>query len=336
MSTHDKNGLGFGTQMDDLSNKSETDSEKSLTIFEVRSSDEESTLTNNRFTKANEYHAVPPLITGNPLTPRADISFAGLDEYDFRNKIIESKTTKTNKTVGTTNEPTIVKPKSVIETVVSKSKIDRDEVIIEDWTSNDEDDVCAVKTVSSVKPNVTQAVRSQDDRNGQTSQKQWIGFKKVHKIKACFVCKSIGHLIKDYDFYDQKSLEPRVKNVVNTGERVVKPVWDYGKGVNQQKFTKNLKYPHTKRTFNPSAVLTRAGLVNTDRSNVSTDRSISIVRPVSTAMQLASKIAQSNSVIRPNHPRLDIVRPKASNTLIKRSYFTQPVYRPKDLKPNIV
>ncbi|GJX04645.1 hypothetical protein Tco_0190561 [Tanacetum coccineum] len=47
---------------------------------------------------------------------------------------------------------TIVKPKSVNETVVSKSKINRDEVIIEDWTSDDEDDVCAVKTVSSVKP----------------------------------------------------------------------------------------------------------------------------------------------------------------------------------------
>ncbi|GJW44590.1 ribonuclease H-like domain-containing protein [Tanacetum coccineum] len=341
MSTHDKNRLGFGTQMDDLSNKSETDSENSLTVFEVRSSDEESTLANNRFTKANEYHAVPPPITGNPLTPRADISFAGLDEYAFRNKIIESKTTETNKTVGTTNEATIVKPKSVNETVVSKSKINRDEVIIEDWTSDDEDDVCAVKTVSSVKPNVTQAVRSQADKSGQTSQKQGIGFKKVHKIKACFVCKSTGHLIKDYDFYDQKSPEPRVKNVVNTGKRVVKPVWDYGKRVNHQNFSKNLKYPHAKRTFNPSAVLTRAGLVNTDRSNVSTARSISTVRPVytvrpvSTARPLASKIAQSNSVIRPNHPRLDIVRPKASNSPIKRSYFTQPVYRPKDLKPDV-
>ncbi|GJW67152.1 ribonuclease H-like domain-containing protein [Tanacetum coccineum] len=304
MSTHDKNGLGFGTQMDDLSNKSETDSE-------------------NR----------------NPLTPRADISFAGLDEYAFRNKIIESKTTETNKTVGNTNEATIVKPKSVNETVVSKSKINRDEVIIEDWTSDDEDDVCAVKTVSSVKPNVTQAVRSQADKSGQTSQKQGIGFKKVHKIKACFVCKSTDHLIKDCDFY--KSPEPRVKNVVNTGKREVKPVWDYGKRVNHQNFSKNLKYPHAKRTFNPSAVLTRAGLVNTDRSNVSTARSIStvrpvyIVRPVSTARPLASKIAQSNSVIRPNHPRLDIVRPKASNSPIKRSYFTQPVYRPKDLKPDV-
>ncbi|GKC34504.1 hypothetical protein Tco_1046888, partial [Tanacetum coccineum] len=189
-----------------------------------------------------------------------------------------------------------------------------------------------------IEPRATQAVRSQADKSGQTSQKQGIGFKKVHKIKACFVCKSTDHLIKDCDFYDQKSPEPRVKNVVNTGKRVVKPVWDYGKRVNHQNFSKNLKYPHAKRTFNPSAVLTRAGLVNTDRSNVSTARSISTVRPVrpvSTARPLASKIAQSNSVIRPYHPRLDIVRPKASNSPIKRSYFTQPVYRPKDLKPDV-
>ncbi|GJW79819.1 ribonuclease H-like domain-containing protein [Tanacetum coccineum] len=143
MSTHDKNGLGFGTQMDDLSNKSETDSENSLTVFEVRSK-------------------------WNPLTPRPNISFAGIDEYVFKNKIIESKTTETNKTVGTTNEASIVKPKCVNETVVSKSKINRDEVIIEDWTSDDEDDVCADKTVSSVKPNVTQAVRSQTS-NGRQS-----------------------------------------------------------------------------------------------------------------------------------------------------------------------
>ncbi|GJT30781.1 putative ribonuclease H-like domain-containing protein [Tanacetum coccineum] len=140
MNAHDKNVLGFGTQKDDLSNKSETDSENSLTIFEVRSSDEESTLANNRFTKANEYHVVPPPITGNPLTLRADISFTRLDEYAFRNKIIESNTTETNKTVGTTNEATILKPKSVNETVVSKEKVNRDEVIIKDWTSDDEED----------------------------------------------------------------------------------------------------------------------------------------------------------------------------------------------------
>ncbi|GJV90590.1 putative ribonuclease H-like domain-containing protein [Tanacetum coccineum] len=249
----------------------------------------------------------------NPLTPRADISFAGLDEYAIRNKIIESKTLETTETLGNTNDKNAEKPKSVNEKVVSKTGFNRDEVIIEDWTSDDEDDVCDVQTVSCVKPNVTQVVRSQADKSGQTSQKQGIGFKKVHKIKACFVCKSTGHLIKDYDFYDQKSPEPRVKNVVNTGKRVVTPVWDYGKRVNHQNFSKNLTYSHPKRTFNPSAVLTRAGLVNTVRSNVSTARSISIVRhvrPISTARPLASKIAQSNSIIRPKHPRLDIGNPE--------------------------
>ncbi|GJV87181.1 putative ribonuclease H-like domain-containing protein [Tanacetum coccineum] len=235
MSAHDKNGLGFGTQIDELSNKSETDSENCMTVFEVRSSDEESTLGNSRFTKATEYHAVQPLITGNPLTPRADISFAGLDEYAIRNKIIESKTLETTKTLGNTNDKNAEKPKSVNEKVVSKTGFNRDEVIIEDWTSDDEEDMCHVNTVSSVKPNMTQAVRN---------------------------C----------DFYDQKSPEPRVKNVVNTGKREVKLVWDYSKRV------------------------------------------------------IGLKIAQSNSVIRPNHPRLDIIRPKASNS---------PINRPKDLKSDV-
>ncbi|GJS56110.1 putative ribonuclease H-like domain-containing protein [Tanacetum coccineum] len=74
-------------------------SDKLLMIKMDRSSDEESTLANNKFTKANEYHVVPPSIKGNPLTLRANISFAGLDEYAFRNKIIKSKTTENNKTV---------------------------------------------------------------------------------------------------------------------------------------------------------------------------------------------------------------------------------------------
>ncbi|GJU07570.1 uncharacterized mitochondrial protein-like protein, partial [Tanacetum coccineum] len=153
-----KNGKGGPSKESQLKILNSTD-EYSM---RKRISDEESTLENNRFTKANEYHVVPPLITGNPLTSRPDISFARLDEYTFRNKIIESKTTETNKTVGITNEPTIVKPKYVNETVVSKSKINRDEVIIEDWTSDDEDDVCAVKTVSSVKPNGNLEILLQD------------------------------------------------------------------------------------------------------------------------------------------------------------------------------
>ncbi|GKA51587.1 hypothetical protein Tco_0744783 [Tanacetum coccineum] len=167
MSARDKTSLGYSTQLNELSSNHETDSENSLSIFDVRSSDEENTSENDRFSK-NGYKAVPPPITGNFLTPRADISFAGLDEYAIRNKIIESQTTelntKTSETAGQTNAE---KPKSANESVVSNPKIDRDRVIIEDWNSDDEEEEYEVQIV---KPE-TQTVKTRDDKSGQNSKK---------------------------------------------------------------------------------------------------------------------------------------------------------------------
>ncbi|GJX90370.1 putative ribonuclease H-like domain-containing protein [Tanacetum coccineum] len=150
---------------------------------------------------------------GTFLTPRANISFAGLDEYAIRNKIIESQTTELN---IKTNDANTKKPKLASESVVSNPKIDKDRVIIEDWNSDDEEEVNEVQTV---RPE-TQTVKTRDDKSGQNSQKQGISFRKV---KACFVCKSIEHLIKDCNFHDKKSQEPKLKNVVNTGQREGKP-----------------------------------------------------------------------------------------------------------------
>ncbi|GJU51744.1 hypothetical protein Tco_1221299 [Tanacetum coccineum] len=75
MSARDKTGLGYGTQLNEMSNNSKTNSEISLSVFDVRYSDEESTPANDKFSKADGYHAVPPPITGNFLTPRADCKF---------------------------------------------------------------------------------------------------------------------------------------------------------------------------------------------------------------------------------------------------------------------
>ncbi|GJW83143.1 ribonuclease H-like domain-containing protein [Tanacetum coccineum] len=320
MSARDKTGLGYGTQLNEMSNNSETDSEISLSVFDVRSSDEESTPANDRFSKADGYHVVPPPITGNFLTPRADISFAGLDEYAIRKKIIESKTTelnadtsksKTSETVGNTNEVNVEKPKSVNESVVSTPNINKDKVIIEDWNSDDENDV---SEVSPIKTNETQTAKTKVDKIGQTSKKAGIRFK---KIKACFVCKSIDHLIKDYDFYDKKSPEPKLKNVVNTSQRVVKLVWDNAKRVNHQKISNKLNYPQARRTFVPSEVLTRTGLVNPVRLNekkvvqtINTARPVSTARSVSTARPFAPKTAQTSSAVRPIYPRMNNGNPE--------------------------
>ncbi|GJX02007.1 hypothetical protein Tco_0185920 [Tanacetum coccineum] len=140
---------------------------------------------------------------------------------------------------GKTNEVNIEKPKSDHESVMPKPNINRDKVIIEDWYLDDEDDVSEVNTVSPVKTdetNETQTVKTQ-----------------VDKI--------------DCDFYAKKSPEPKLKTVVNTGQRVIKPVWDNAKRVNHQKISNKLKYPQARRTFVPSGVLTRTGLVNPVRPN---------------------------------------------------------------------
>ncbi|GKB19041.1 hypothetical protein Tco_0852964, partial [Tanacetum coccineum] len=319
MSARDKTGLGYSTQLNELSSNHETDSENSFSVFDGRSSDEESTPANDRSSKADGYKAVPPPITGNFLTPRADISFAGLDEYAIRNKIIESQTSKlnnkTSETTGQINDANTVKPKSASESVVSNPQINRDRVIIEDWNSDDEEEVSEVQ---KVRPE-NQTVKTRDDKSGQNSQKQGVGFRKV---KACFVCRSTEHLIKDCNFHDKKSQESKLKNVVNTGKREGKPVWDNTKRVNHQNFS---KYPHLSETFVPSGVLTKTGL---HRPSVSTARPVYTARPsINTVRPNVSTARPSVSTARPIYER-----PRDSCSPIKRSYYTRPVYRPKDLK----
>ncbi|GJS04466.1 putative ribonuclease H-like domain-containing protein [Tanacetum coccineum] len=102
MSAKDKNGLGYGTQLDEMSNKSKTDSEISMSVFEVRSSDEEITPANDRFSKAYGYHAVPPPITGNFLTLRANISFVGLVNPVRPNRKRAVHTVSTARPISTT------------------------------------------------------------------------------------------------------------------------------------------------------------------------------------------------------------------------------------------
>ncbi|GKB84836.1 hypothetical protein Tco_0957108, partial [Tanacetum coccineum] len=300
MSARDKTGLGYSTQLNELSSNHETDSENSLSIFDGRSSDDEHIPENDKFSK-NGYKAVPPPITGNFLTPRADISFAGLDEYAIRNKIIESQTNDTN----------TVKPKLASESVVSSPKINKDSVIIEDWTSDDEEEVSEVQ---KVRPE-NQTVKSRDDKSGQNSHKQGVGFRKV---KACFVCRSTEHLIKDCNFHDKKSQESNLKNVVNTGKRESKPVWDNTKRVNHSNFS---KYPHLNETFVLAGVSTRTGLhrpsINTTRSICTARPSINTARPVSTA-RLSINIARPVSTVRPSistaRLSVSIARPSVSTT----------------------
>ncbi|GKD78441.1 hypothetical protein Tco_1341062, partial [Tanacetum coccineum] len=65
---------------------------------------------------------------------------------------------------------------------------------------------------------------------------------------------------------------------------------------------------------------------------ISTARSISTARPV---RPFAPKIAQTGSAIRPIYARMDNVRPRASYSSIKRSYYTKPAFKPTNLKQDV-
>ncbi|GJT60249.1 hypothetical protein Tco_1003782 [Tanacetum coccineum] len=78
LSTKDKTSLGYEDQL------SESNSEVPTSVFDGRSSDGDDNQANDRFKKGNEYHEVPPPLTGNYMPPLADLSFTGLDDSVYR------------------------------------------------------------------------------------------------------------------------------------------------------------------------------------------------------------------------------------------------------------
>ncbi|GJY64044.1 putative ribonuclease H-like domain-containing protein [Tanacetum coccineum] len=103
--------------------------------------------------------------------------------------------------------------------------------------------------------------------------------------KSCFVCGSLNHLIKDYNFYENKLVGKSVLNNMRRviGQREVRPVWNNSQMVNHQN---KLTYPYPKRNFIPTAVATKSGLVLVNVAKQSSPRaatSISTARHVNTA-----------------------------------------------------
>ncbi|GJY18039.1 ribonuclease H-like domain-containing protein [Tanacetum coccineum] len=264
ISAKDKTGLGYDSQMNE--------SEVVHSVFNSRESDVDDSPVNDRFKTGEGFHAVPPPYTGNYMPSRPDLSFAGLDDSVYKTKVSETETS-----ISKTSKDIVEKPKTVRPSAP----------IIEEWdTDSDNDSVFRPKSdqtkpkftkinfvksdenVKSVnKENTHRQVeyprKSQSPRdnrrnwNGMMTQKLGNGFEFIKK--ACFVCGSFNHLIKDCDFHDNKMR------------------------VNHQN---KLTHPHPKRNFVPTAVATKSGQVPVNAAKQSSPRaaaSISTARPVNTA-----------------------------------------------------
>nr|GEU63903.1 ribonuclease H-like domain-containing protein [Tanacetum cinerariifolium] len=87
------------------------------------------------------------------------------------------------------------------------------------------------------------------------------------KKKACFVCGSINHLIKDCDFYENQMVLNNKGKI--TGPKEIRPVWNNTARVNHQN---KLTQLHSKRNFVPTSILTKSGQVLVNASKQSSHR----------------------------------------------------------------
>ncbi|GJY81085.1 retrovirus-related pol polyprotein from transposon TNT 1-94 [Tanacetum coccineum] len=164
------------------------------------------------------------------------------------------------------------------------------------------------------------------NRNGIMTQKLGDGFE--FNKKACFVCESVNHLIKDCNFYENKMVGKFVLNNIGrvTGQREVRPVWNNAQRVNH---LNKLTHPHPKRNFVPIAVATKSRLVPVNAAKQSSPRaavSISTARHVNTAAlkQKVNAASPTKSSYFKAHSSLR--RPSNQKSTAKANKFNKKVY----------
>ncbi|GJR94444.1 hypothetical protein Tco_0266618 [Tanacetum coccineum] len=255
----DKAGLGYGNQM----NKSVLSYENEVfqSVFVSRTSDIEDSPVNDRYAKG--MHAVPPPMTGIYIPSRPDKeiddsqftygpkqykpseSDARSSDFNFCESICSEETHESMP------EPVVNEPK-----VVSEPKVWPDAPIIKEYESDSEDEHVSLPTKEQEIPRFR------------------------YTKKACFVCGSFSHLIRDCDFHEKrmaKQAELNNRMCKGSGQREIRTVWNKVQRMNHQ------------NQFVLKAVLTRTRKipVNTARHNfnrqavpINAARKVNTIKPI--------------------------------------------------------
>ncbi|GKA31900.1 copia protein [Tanacetum coccineum] len=339
MSKRDKSRLGYGDQVHDgvLSYENEV----FQSVFDSRSSDVEDSPVHDRFANVEGMHAVPPPMTGNymPSGPDREVDDSMFTYGPKQSKTSESDTQTSNydscesnsstETLESVPEPVVVEPN-----VVSQPKVWPDAPIIEEYESDSDDEYVIQPSKEQERPSFAfidtvkhvktprETVKEQNtyspspkankrDWNGLMSKRLGLGY--GFTKKACFVCGSFSHLIRDCDFHEKrmaKQVELNKKKGKGTGQGENRPVWNNVKRLNHQ------------NQFVPTAVLTRTGRipVNTashkfNRQAVSTSaaRKVNAVRPIVNENRPRNNFYKSHSPIRKPFNRTTAPRTNFSN-----------------------
>nr|GEW48253.1 hypothetical protein [Tanacetum cinerariifolium] len=236
--TNDKTGLGYDNQ---VFNSFVFDCDK---MFSCECDvSKPTTPIYDRYKSREGYHDVPPPYIGTFMPPKPDLIFHDAPTV--------------NETVPTAFnvEPSITKPTQDLSQSNRSSS-----PIIEDWVSDSEDEskgepmttqkapsfVHTSKHVKTPRPSVKPVEHPIPAANLQTDIPKSRGHRNSRNRNACFICKSLTHLIKDYDYYEKKMVQ--------------KPVGNHARRGNHQHYAR-MTHPNPQRHVVPTAVLTKSRLV---------------------------------------------------------------------------
>ncbi|GJZ38080.1 hypothetical protein Tco_0584271, partial [Tanacetum coccineum] len=209
MSANDKFGLGYGDHKYDgiLSYENEI----LQSVFMNKQSEIENQPLYDRFLTAEGMHAVPPPMTGNYMPSGLEI------EVDYSQFTYGPKQTQPSK-FDTCESNISTEPSELVsEPVVNESNVEcqlkvwSDAHIIEEYESDSEDEYVSIPTNEQETPSfANQQVKTPREtvKNQFThSQKPKVDKKELgygFTARACFVCGSLNHLIRDYDFHEKR------------------------------------------------------------------------------------------------------------------------------------
>ncbi|GJZ27853.1 putative ribonuclease H-like domain-containing protein [Tanacetum coccineum] len=278
MTSNSKVGLGYEIQ----SNNEVLSYEKEMnrTVFKCTEEDFLNKPLYSGFSKIDNFKGVPHPLTGD-YTPKSQEEIDDSlyvygkkgpqkpeisDSDDTSN---EHSTCQSNDSEGSFGNPSEHSSESESESISVPNEMSMSKTV----TTNEKD----VSESKEVEPSFVIHVKTprQQMKNQEThkvNEKNWdemmernLGEGYSFIKKKCFVCGSLSHLIKDYDFDEKKiarEAELKKQRVFNTGNGVAKPVWNNANRVNHA----NQFVPR------PVQLNTSKANVNSVRPNVNTGR----------------------------------------------------------------
>ncbi|GJY80317.1 putative ribonuclease H-like domain-containing protein [Tanacetum coccineum] len=273
MSANDKFGLGYGDHRYDgiLSYENEV----LQSVFMSKESDFENQPLYDRFVTAGGMHASQP-----------SESETQTSEFDTCESNISTETPEL------VSEPVVNEPN-----VVCQPKVWSDAPIIEEYESDSEDEHVSLPTEEQETPSfANQQVKSPREtvKNQFTHSKNPTvdkkGLRYGFTARACFVCGSLSHLIKDCDFHKKrmdKQAELNNKIRRNSSQREIRPIWN------------NVKRVNHKNLFVPTTVQTRTGKIPVNTVRASGTNNVSTARHNFNRKAVSTNAAMKVSTVKP-------------------------------------